>query len=128
MITVEITDEHPTLKRIKTTGFKPHTKIKIDGIEFELTGHGCLKKDACLYLMCRGFSCKVVQCGYGYRYRWFVDGKHFYCSGQMILPFMLTGNKASGLGKVYMPKYIDEWPARDRQLLNRVLNRKKVTA
>jgi len=80
----------------------------------------------------KDFEQPVTRTTVGYRIQhssgWFVDGKHFYCSGQMILPFMLTGNKASGLGKVYMPKYIDEWPARDRQLLNRVLNRKKVTA
>ena len=121
---LEVTYEHSTLKRIKSTQWKPYSKIKIGGIEFQLSGHGCLKKDACLFLLSTGFPCRRVQNGNGYyksRYKWVVDGRKLYSSTTMKLPIDVH---ESGL---CFPKYVDEWPARDRQLLNRVLKRTEVT-
>jgi len=118
---LEVTSEHPTLKRIKSTGWKPYTEIKIDGIEFQLSGHGCLKKDACLFLLSAGYTCKRTQNGYSSKYKWVVDGRKLYSSTTMKLP--LAQVHPSGL---CFFKYVDEWPAKDRQLLNRVLKRTAV--
>tara|TARA_R100000329_G_scaffold57692_1_gene52163 strand:- start:1808 stop:2176 length:369 start_codon:yes stop_codon:yes gene_type:complete len=118
---LEVTYEHSTLKRIKSTQWKPYTEIKIGGIEFQLSGHGCLKKDACLFLLSTGFPCRVVQNGkYLNRYKWVIDGRTMYSSSTMKLPI-----DVHEIGVCY-PHYVDEWPVRDRQLLNRVLKRAAV--
>tara|TARA_A100001515_G_C4400571_1_gene153626 strand:+ start:44 stop:406 length:363 start_codon:yes stop_codon:yes gene_type:complete len=116
---LEVTYEHSSLKRIKSTGRKPYAKIKINEIEFELSGHGCLKKDACLFLMSAGYTCKEVPNGYSSRYEWVVDGLKLYSPIEMKLPL-------DNFSKMFFPKYVDEWPVKDRQLLNRVLKRTEV--
>jgi hypothetical protein len=69
--------------------------------------------------MSAGYTCKEVPNGYSSRYEWVVDGLKLYSPIEMKLPL-------DNFSKMFFPKYVDEWPAKDRQLLNRVLKRTEV--